>query len=43
MTEMLRRIRRVVTDLGTDSRPNFKRIDASPAVYDDGSWLKPRV
>ena len=42
MTQMLRRLRRVVTDLGTEDRPEFKRVDASPALYDDGSWLSPR-
>jgi hypothetical protein len=36
------RIRRSVAGLVADSRPEFKSIDASPARYDDGSWLKPR-
>jgi hypothetical protein len=39
MTNALRRLRTVVSQLGTDSRPEFKRVDASPALYDDGSWL----
>jgi hypothetical protein len=39
MTNALRRLRNAVTWLGADSRPEFKRVDASPAVYDDGSWL----
>lgn len=39
MTSMLRRIRRAVTLLGAETRPEFKRVDASPALYDDGSWL----
>ena len=42
MTQMLRRLRRAVTDLGAEGRPAFKRIDASPALYDDGAWLTPR-
>jgi hypothetical protein len=42
MTEMLRRLRRTVVLLGAEDRPEFKRIDASPAVYDDGSWLTPK-
>ncbi|HKH17268.1 MAG TPA: hypothetical protein VKA57_07050 [Solirubrobacteraceae bacterium] len=42
MTEMLRRFRRAVTVLGAEDRPDFKRIDASPALYDDGSWLTAR-
>jgi hypothetical protein len=40
MTEMLRRFRRAVAVLGTEDRPDFKRVDASPALYDDGSWLE---
>ena len=42
MTEMLRRVRRAVTSLGAEDRPEFKRVDASPALYDDGSWLTKR-
>jgi hypothetical protein len=42
MTEMLRRFRRAVASLGAEDRPEFKRVDASPARYDDGSWLTPR-
>jgi hypothetical protein len=42
MSEKLRRIRLAVTGLAAENRPNFKRIDASPALYDDGSWLTPR-
>ncbi len=37
---MLRRLRRAVALLGAETRPEFTRIDASPALYDDGSWLK---
>ena len=40
MTSMLRRIRRAVVLLGAEDRPEFKRVDVSPALYDDGSWLK---
>jgi hypothetical protein len=43
MTNALRRFRNAVTQLGADSRPEFKRVDASPAVYDDGSWLTPKA
>jgi hypothetical protein len=43
MTDILRRVRRAVSELGTESRTEFKRIDASPARYDDGSWLAPRA
>jgi hypothetical protein len=39
MTSTLRRLRRAFVLLGAEDRPNFKRIDASPARYDDGSWL----
>jgi hypothetical protein len=42
MTDILRRFRRAVAGLGAEDRPAFKRIDASPALYDDGSWLAPR-
>jgi hypothetical protein len=37
----LSRLRRAVGNLAAEDRPAFKRIDASPALYDDGSWLKP--
>jgi len=39
MTDMLRRFRRAVASLGVEDRPAFKSVDASPALYDDGSWL----
>jgi hypothetical protein len=42
MTEMFRRLRRALSDVVAEDRPEFKRIDASPARYDDGAWLKPR-
>jgi hypothetical protein len=42
MTSTLRRFRRTVASLVAEDRPDFKRLDASPASYDDGSWLKPR-
>lgn len=41
MTNMLRRLRTAVVLLGAEDRPDFKRVDASPVVYDDGSWLTP--
>ena len=34
------RLRSAVSGLAAEDRPNFKRIDASKARYDDGSWLK---
>jgi hypothetical protein len=40
MTSKLSRIRRTLASLAADSRPEFNRIDASPARPDDGSWLK---
>jgi hypothetical protein len=42
MPSSLRRVRRVLADLVADDRPDFKRIDASPARYDDGAWMTPR-
>ena len=42
MTTTLRRLGRAVSGLVAEDRPHFKRIDASPARYDDGSWLEPR-
>jgi hypothetical protein len=38
----LRRLGRALSDLVAEDRPGFKRIDVSPARYDDGSWLRPR-
>ena len=40
MTTKLSRLRRTLSSLAAESRPEFKRIDASPARYDDGAWLK---
>ena len=40
MTTKLSRLRRILTSLPAESRPEFKRIDVSPARYDDGAWLK---
>jgi len=40
MTSMFSRLRRSLSDLIPDDRADFKRIDASPARYDDGSWLE---
>jgi hypothetical protein len=36
----LRRLRRAAGNAVAETRPEFKRIDVSPARYDDGSWLK---
>ena len=38
----LRRVRTALSALATEDRPGFKRVDASPARYDDGAWLTPR-
>jgi hypothetical protein len=38
----LRRLRTAVSGLVAEDRTGFKRLDASPAKYDDGSWLTPR-
>jgi hypothetical protein len=40
MTRTVRRIRNAIADLVAEDRPAFKRIDASPAKPDDGSWLR---
>jgi hypothetical protein len=40
MTSKLSRLRRTLSSLAADSRPEFQRIDASPARPDDGAWLK---
>jgi hypothetical protein len=37
MNARLRRLRRAVGNLVAEDRPDFKRIDVSPARYDDGS------
>jgi hypothetical protein len=42
MTETLRRVRAALAGLVAEDRPGFKRLDASPARYDDGAWLKDR-
>jgi hypothetical protein len=42
MSNAFRTIGRAVSGLIAEDRPAFKRIDASRARYDDGSWLKPR-
>jgi hypothetical protein len=38
----LRRLRSALSDLVAEDRSGFKRLDASPALPDDGAWLKPR-
>jgi hypothetical protein len=42
MSHMLRRSGRAVRGRVTKDRRAFKRIDASPIVFDDGSWVLPR-
>ena len=34
--------RRALSSLVAEDRPGFKRLDASSARYDDGSWLTRR-
>ena len=41
MTSRLRRLSRSLSELVAEDRDGFKRVDASSARYDDGSWLKP--
>ncbi len=38
----LRRFADALSGLLAEDRPNFKRVDVSPARYDDGSWLDSR-
>jgi hypothetical protein len=42
MSDMFRRFRTALPTLVAEDRPSFKRIDVSPARYDDGSWLPRR-
>lgn len=37
------RLRRAITSLPAEDRPDFKRVDASRVRYDDGSWLEPSL
>jgi len=37
----MNRILRSLSGLAAETRPEFKRVDASRARFDDGSWLKP--
>jgi hypothetical protein len=39
MPNLLRRIRLAASDLVAEDRPGFRRVDASPAKYDDGQWM----
>jgi hypothetical protein len=41
MANPLIHIRRALSGLVAEDRPGFKRLDASPVVYDDGAWLRP--
>jgi hypothetical protein len=43
VSNVLTRLRRAVSALAVEDRPDFKRVDASRAVYDDGSWLEPSL
>jgi hypothetical protein len=42
MTRKLQSVRRLLSDLVAEDRAGFKRVDASPAQYDDGAWLTRR-
>jgi hypothetical protein len=42
MTAALHKIRAALADLVAEDRSGFKRVDASPARYDDGAWLASR-
>jgi hypothetical protein len=42
MNRKLNSFRRLVSGLVAEDRTGFKRIDASAARYDDGSWLTRR-
>ena len=42
MTTLLRRLSNAVASATQEDRPEFKRVDASPALYDDGAWLAQR-
>jgi hypothetical protein len=42
MSNTLQNVRHALAGLLAEDRPAFKRIDASRARYDDGSWLRPR-
>jgi hypothetical protein len=41
MSNAFSRLRRALSTLVAEDRPDFKRVDASSARYDDGSWLEP--
>ncbi len=43
MSTRLSRLGRAVAELDAEDRPDFKRVDASPARPDDGAWLKPKA
>jgi hypothetical protein len=40
MNNTLRRVRLALAGLVAEDRPGFKRLDASSARADDGSWLE---
>jgi hypothetical protein len=42
MTSRLRRVRLALSSLVAEDRAGFRRIDVSPARYDDGAWLEQR-
>jgi hypothetical protein len=42
MSHQLRRVGAALSALVAEDRPGFKRLDASPARYDDGSWMRRR-
>ena len=42
MSTKLNRVRRALAGLAAEDRPEFKRVDVSPARYDAGVWLASR-
>jgi hypothetical protein len=40
MTNTIRRFCVALSQVVAEDRPDFKRIDVSPALYDDGAWLE---
>jgi hypothetical protein len=39
MSTVFSRVRRAVSVLVAEDRPDFKRVDVSRVSYDDGLWL----
>jgi hypothetical protein len=39
MSNFIRRVGLAVSGLVAEDRREFRRLDASPAKYDDGAWM----